>query len=234
MQGADAVTHRDAGVALCVGAESMSRNPLALYTHRDGARMGSVAFKDFLWESLLDPAPGRTMGQTAEALARALPDHTGRGGRVRGTQFRSRAGGTGVSGRRNCSGGERDVPARGVCRSRHRVAAQVRASGARYTCAAVIGGGVGRAASRLRRRADRRQQLRHRRWCGGGAGVLGVYARDHRATPLARLVAGVAVGCPPEVMGIGPVPAICAFWNESGYDWMRLTGSRSTRRSARR
>src|SRR5215472_6281639 len=70
MQGADAVTHRGVGAALCVGAESMSRNPVAAYTHRNGFRMGQVEFKDFLWEALLDPAPNVTMGGTAETLAR--------------------------------------------------------------------------------------------------------------------------------------------------------------------
>jgi acetyl-CoA C-acetyltransferase len=53
---------------------------------------------------------------------------------------------------------------------------------------------------------------------GAAAGLVcsGIYARDHRATTLARLVAGVAVGCPPEVMGIGPVPAICAVLERVG------------------
>jgi acetyl-CoA C-acetyltransferase len=37
-----------------------------------------------------------------------------------------------------------------------------------------------------------------------------------RTMPLARLVAGVAVGCPPEVMGIGPVPAIRALLDRVG------------------
>ncbi len=56
-QAADAVSLGRAELALCVGAESMSRNPVAAYTHRGGFRMGQVEFKDFLWEALLDPAP---------------------------------------------------------------------------------------------------------------------------------------------------------------------------------
>src|SRR5947199_8107409 len=52
MQAADAVTHKDVDLALCVGAESMSRNPVASYTSRSGFRMGQVEFKDFLWEAL--------------------------------------------------------------------------------------------------------------------------------------------------------------------------------------
>lgn len=58
-------------LALCVAAESMSRNPIAAYTHRDGFRLGAgVEFKDFLWEALYDPAPGVDMITTADNLAR--------------------------------------------------------------------------------------------------------------------------------------------------------------------
>lgn len=58
-------------LALCVASESMSRNPIAAYTHRGGFRLGStVQFKDFLWEALYDPAPGLDMIATADNLAR--------------------------------------------------------------------------------------------------------------------------------------------------------------------
>ncbi|TPG84601.1 thiolase family protein [Pseudomonas mandelii] len=58
-------------LALCVAAESMSRNPIAAYVHRSGFRLGAeVAFKDFLWEALHDPAPGIDMIATADNLAR--------------------------------------------------------------------------------------------------------------------------------------------------------------------
>lgn len=60
-----------AQLALCVAAESMSRNPIAAYTHRDGFKLGAgVQFKDFLWEALHDPAPGIDMIATADRLAR--------------------------------------------------------------------------------------------------------------------------------------------------------------------
>ena len=68
-QAADAITLGKIELGLCVGAESMSRNPIAAFTHRGGFRMGQVEFKDFLWEALLDTAPGVTMGQTAETTA---------------------------------------------------------------------------------------------------------------------------------------------------------------------
>ncbi|QYX49147.1 thiolase family protein [Pseudomonas tussilaginis] len=57
-------------LALCVGSESMSRNPIAAYSHRGGFRLGAaVEFKDFLWEALYDPAAGMDMIATAENLA---------------------------------------------------------------------------------------------------------------------------------------------------------------------
>ena len=70
LQAADAITLRRIELALCVGTESMSRNPIAAYTHRGGFVLGRVEFKDFLWEALMDPAAGVTMGDTAERLAR--------------------------------------------------------------------------------------------------------------------------------------------------------------------
>src|SRR5271154_259488 len=70
LQAADSIKLGKAELGLVVGAESMSRNPIAAYTHRSGFRMGQVGFKDFLWEALLDPACNATMGGTAETLAK--------------------------------------------------------------------------------------------------------------------------------------------------------------------
>ncbi len=69
-QAADAISLGRVETALAVGTESMSRNPVAAYTHRNGFRMGQIEFKDFLWESLLDTACHVTMGGTAENLAK--------------------------------------------------------------------------------------------------------------------------------------------------------------------
>ncbi|HUE18284.1 MAG TPA: acetyl-CoA C-acyltransferase, partial [Stellaceae bacterium] len=69
LQAADAIKLGKAATALCVGAESMSRNPVAAYTQRTGFRMGQVEFRDFLWEATLDTAPMKRMGDTAEMLA---------------------------------------------------------------------------------------------------------------------------------------------------------------------
>src|SRR5947209_16396482 len=70
LQAADLIKLGKANLALAVGTESMSRNPIAAYTHRGGFRMGQVEFKDFLWEALMDRSANVTMGDTAENLAR--------------------------------------------------------------------------------------------------------------------------------------------------------------------
>jgi len=60
-----------ARLALLVGTESMTRNPIAAFDHRGGFRLGApVAFKDYMWEALTDHAAGISMIQTAENLAR--------------------------------------------------------------------------------------------------------------------------------------------------------------------
>ncbi|MBF8270241.1 MAG: thiolase family protein [Gammaproteobacteria bacterium] len=70
MQAADAITLGKTELGLVVGTESMSRNPISAYTHRGGFLLGQVEFKDFLFEALLDPIAGVTMGDCAESLAK--------------------------------------------------------------------------------------------------------------------------------------------------------------------
>lgn len=60
-----------ATLALVVGTESMTRNPIAAFDHRGGFRLGApIGFKDYMWEALTDPAPAISMIQTAENLAK--------------------------------------------------------------------------------------------------------------------------------------------------------------------
>ena len=69
-QAGDQLQSGQASQVLCVAAESMTRNPIAAYTHRSGFRLGApVEFHDFLWEALKDPAAGLDMIATAERLA---------------------------------------------------------------------------------------------------------------------------------------------------------------------
>ncbi len=244
MQGADAVTHRDAGVALCVGTESMSRNPVASYTHRGGFRLGQVEFKDFLWEALLDPAPDQTMGGTAEELARRYQLT-----RREVDEFAARSFDRALAAREFLDGeivpvssetfsreGYTDrgiaVPRKAgtVTSDTHVRASSVEALatlrpafGGVQTAGNSSGMVDGAAAALVCSGAYARSVSAQRSGAGGAAreaadGTSGA-PRDvdnGRTTPLARLVAGVAIGCPPEVMGIGPVPAIRALLDRVG------------------
>jgi acetyl-CoA C-acetyltransferase len=216
MQGADAVSHRGAGIALCVGTESMSRNPLAWYTHRDGARMGPVVLKDFLWEALLDPAPGVTMGQTAEELARRYQITRADVDAFAARSFdRALAAQDFLDGEivpiENETFRREGFADRGIA-LRPRAAAPARDTHVRPSPLAALAalrpafGGV-QTAGNSSAVVD-----------GAAAALVcsGAYLRAHGAKPLARLVAGVAIGCAPDVMGIGPVPAINALLERMG------------------
>jgi len=67
---AEQISLGKAQVVLAGGAENMTLNPLSSFGARLGHGLGNTGFVDTLWESLLDPATGCTMGQTAENLAK--------------------------------------------------------------------------------------------------------------------------------------------------------------------
>ena len=219
MQAADAVSHRDVRLTLCVGAESMSRNPVAAYTHRGGFRMGQVEFKDFLWEALLDPGADVTMGETAENLARQYqitrPEVDAYAARSFERAVAAQRGGF-LAGEIAAVGHEKfeheGLKPRGIrIKGEGEVAADTHVRPSPLDVLAKIKpafGGVqtGGNSSGV---------------VDGAAAALvasGSYARERDKLPLARLVAGVAIGCPPEIMGIGPVPAIRALVERAGLD----------------
>jgi acetyl-CoA C-acetyltransferase len=212
VQAATAVDRQGAGFALAVGAESMSRNPIAAYTHRGGFGLGApVEFKDFLWEALLDPGCGLTMGGTAEELAK-------RHGITRADvdAFAARSFDRALAARAAGFFDEEVVPVvtetfardglhdRGIKLPRkvenlaadtHPRPSPVEALGKiRPAFGGVQTGGNSSAV------VD-----------GAAAAVIASGAQAKGRRPLARLIAACAVGCPPEIMGIGPVPAIRAL-----------------------
>ena len=70
-QAGEQIVTGGATLALLVGTESMTRNPIAAFDHRGGFRLGApIGFKDYMWEALTDPAPAASMIQTAENLAK--------------------------------------------------------------------------------------------------------------------------------------------------------------------
>jgi acetyl-CoA C-acetyltransferase len=214
-QASDATSLGRAALALCVGTESMSRNPVAAYTHRGGFRMGQVEFKDFLWEALLDPGCGCTMGDTAENLAKQYQIT-----RAEVDAFAARSFDRAMKAQASGFLASEIVPvatetfeieglkARGI-RIKESVAVDTHV---RHSTVEQLGkikpafGGVqtGGNSSAI---VD-----------GAAAILVGSkdYAKKLGKAPLARIVASAAVGVPPEIMGIGPVPAIKAVLERAG------------------
>ena len=218
MQGADAVTHRGIDIALCVGAESMSRNPVAAYTHRSGFRMGQVEFKDFLWEALMDPAPGVTMGGTAENLARQYQIT-----RADVDAFAARSFERALAAQANGFFDGEIVPVSSEVFSLEGYASReikLDRKISEVTTDSHVRPSSVEALAKIRPAFGGVQTGGNSSAVvdGAAAGLVcsGTYASAHGRKPLARLVAGVAVGCAPEVMGIGPVPAIRALLSRTG------------------
>ena len=218
MQAADAVSHKGVEAALCVGAESMSRNPVAAFTHRNGFRMGQVEFKDFLWEALLDPAPGLSMGGTAENLARRYGI-----GREAVDAFAARSFARALRAQEEGFLAGEIAPVtseifelEGCADRAIRLA---RDTGALDRDTHIRPSPVA-ALAKIRPAFGGVQTGGNSSGVVDGAGaaivVGGAWMRGEGRAPLARLVAGVAVGCAPEVMGIGPVPAIRSLLERTG------------------
>ncbi|MBZ5541470.1 MAG: thiolase family protein [Acidobacteriia bacterium] len=209
-QAADSITLKKIDLALCVGAESMSRNPIAAYTHRGGFRMGQVEFKDFLWEALLDPAPGFTMGQTAEEIAPLYKISREDVDRFAELSF-ARA----LAAQKNGFLAGEIVPVvnekfelqdhnpRGIQLPRgvESLAADTHIRATTYETLAKIRPAFGGVQTGGNSSAI----------VDGAAAALvgsGAYAKSRSLTPLARVVAVAVVGVPPKTMVLGPAPAI--------------------------
>ncbi len=206
--------------ALVVGTESMTRNPIAAFDHRTGFKLGApVGFKDYMWEALKDPAAGINMIQTAENLAKKYGITREEVDRFAASSF-ARALAAQESG---FLAGEivpvvtekfeiegykpRGIKLQGKTTE---VAQDTHARPSPYEVLAklrpVFEGGV---------------------QTGGNSSALvdaaaaaivasGAYAKANGKKPLARVVGAAAVGVPPEIMGIGPAPAIRLLLERTG------------------
>ena len=218
-QAADTVMLGRASLALCAGAESMSRNPIAAYTHRSGFRLGQpVEFKDFLWEALIDPSVATTMGGTAENLARRYdirrPEVDAYAARSFERALAAQESGF-LAG--EITPVESETFEVGALQPRSlklssKAPSVERDTHVRPTPLETLArirpafGGVqtGGNSSAI---------------VDGAAAALvgsGEYVKRQKLTPLARIVAAVAVGVPANVMGIGPVAAIRALLGATG------------------
>ena len=214
----DAVQLGKADLGLVVGTESMSRNPIAAYTHRGGFRMGQVEFKDFLWEALLDTCPNETMGGSSENLGRQYKISRDDADRFAAESF------------------TRALAAQKSCFLSGEIACLVNE----------VFELAGYQARRLQlsRGTEKLEQDTHIRpspvevlaklkpafggvQTGGNSSAIvdgaaatlvasGRYSRGRKTPALARVMAGAVVGVPPEIMGIGPVPAIRSLLDFAG------------------
>jgi acetyl-CoA C-acetyltransferase len=217
VKASDAVSQQRANVALCVGTESMSRNPIAAYTHRGGFRLGQVEFKDFLWEALMDPSASVTMGDTAENLARQYQITRPEVDAFAVKSF------------------ERAIAAQKSGFLAGEIAPVTNESFelANYKPRGLKLKGEKELATDTHVRPSPLEALEKIRPAFGGVQTGGNssaivdgaaaalvassdYVKKSGKAPLARVIAGAVVGVPPEIMGIGPVPAIKAVLERAG------------------
>ena len=213
----------EAGVcdaALVVGTESMTRNPIAAFDHRTGFKLGSpVGFKDYMWEALKDPAAGINMIQTAENLAKKYGIS-----REDVDQFASDSFAKAVAAQQSGFHAGEIVPV---------VTEKFELEG--YKARGIkLQGKVTEVATDTHPRLSPVEVLAKLKpvyeggvQTGGNSSALvdaaaacvvtsGAYAQAHNKKPLARVVAAAAVGVPPEIMGIGPAPAIRLLLERTG------------------
>ena len=209
-----------ADVALVVGTESMTRNPVAAFTHRTGFKLGApVEFKDFMWEALNDSAPGINMIQTAENLAKKYGIT-----REEVDAFASSSFAKAVAAQQAGFHAGEIVPVvsekfeltgyatRGIklqgktTEVAHDTHARISPAEVLAKLRSVYPGGVqtgGNSAALVDAAA-------------AAVVASGVYVRAEGKKPLARVVAAAVVGVPPEIMGIGPAPAIKLLLERAG------------------
>lgn len=213
-------------LVLCVGTESMSRNPIAAYTHRSGFKLGRLEFGDFLWEAARDTAANTRMGDTAENLAKRYAIQRDEVDRFAAQSFARavQAWDDGfyegeVAPITTQSWTRDEYQPRGI-RLPRKVERFARDEHVRPTSFEVLqalrpafaedGVQTGGNSSAI---------------VDGAAAVLvasGSYVKAHGLRPLARIVGGATVGVPPEIMGIGPAPAIRALLKSAGLSQSRI------------
>lgn len=207
-------------VALVVGTENMTRNPICAFDHRTGFKLGApVGFKDFLWEALNDSTPNINMIQTAENLAKQYGIT-----REEVDAFASASFAKAVAAQQAGFHAGEIVPV---------VSEQFALEG--YTTRGIkLQGKTTEVAQDTHPRISPVEVLAKLRavhaggvQTGGNSSALvdgaaaavvasGAYATAQGKKPMARIVAAAVVGVPPEIMGIGPAPAIRLLLERTG------------------
>jgi acetyl-CoA C-acetyltransferase len=211
-QAAEQIQGGACDAALVVGTESMTRNPICAFEHRTGFKLGAeVGFKDFMWEALKDSAAGINMIQTAENLAKQYGIT-----REEVDQFASASFAKAVAAQESGFLAGEIVP---VVTEKFELAGY-------QTRGIRLQGKITEVAQDTHARVSPPEVLAKLRpvyeggvQTGGNSAALvdaaaaavvasGAYAKAEGKKPLARVVAAAVVGVPPEIMGIGPAPAI--------------------------
>jgi acetyl-CoA C-acetyltransferase len=209
-----------ADVALVVGTENMTRNPICAFEHRTGFKLGApVGFKDFMWEALNDSSVGIDMIQTAENLAKKYGIT-----REEVDAFASSSFAKAVAAQQSGFHAGEIVPV---------VSEKFELDG--YATRSIkLQGKLTEVAQDTHARLSPVEVLAKLRavhaggvQTGGNSAALvdaaaaavvssGAYAKAHGKKALARVVAAAVVGVPPEIMGIGPAPAIRLLLQRAG------------------
>lgn len=199
LEGAYLLTLGEAEIVLAGGAESMSQSPHIIRGARWGLPLGQSKLEDHLWESLNDPYCNFTMALTAENLAqqygilRSDCDKFAYESQKKAKEaqdngrLKDEIGAVTISGRKEITVFDSDEHPRGdttldglsILKPHFKKDGTITAGNA---------SGI----------------------CDGAAALVmttGKNAKTLGKNPLGRLIAWGIAGCPPEFMGIGPVPA---------------------------
>lgn len=209
-----------AQVALCVGTESMTRNPIASFIHRTGFKLGApVEFKDYMWEALHDHAPDISMIQTAENLAVKYGIK-----REEVDAFASRSFARALAAQADGFLAGEIVP---VVSEKFELAGY-KPRGIRLPPKVEqVDRDTHPRPSPIEALAKLRPVYPNGVQTGGNSSALvdaaaasivasGAYVKQRGIKPLARVVAAAVAGVPPEIMGIGPAPAIRLLLAKTG------------------
>jgi acetyl-CoA C-acetyltransferase len=207
-------------VALVVGTENMTRNPIAAFDHRTGFKLGApVGFKDYMWEALKDPAARVNMIQTAENLAKKYGIT-----REEVDQFASDSFAKAVAAQQS---GFHSGEIVSVVSEKFELAGYQSRGIKLHGKVTEVNADTHPRISPVEVLAKLRPVFEDGVQTGGNSSALvdaaaacvvasGDYARAQDKQPLARVVAAAAVGVPPEIMGIGPAPAIRLLLERAG------------------
>ncbi len=203
---------------LVVGSENMTRNPIASFEHRNGFKLGApVGFKDFLWEALKDSAAGINMIQTAENLARKYGIT-----RQQVDEFASQSFAKAQAAKEFHAG--EIVPViteKFLLEGYQPRGIKLQGKLTEVTLDSHVRASPVEVLAKLRPVYEGGVQT------GGNSSALvdaaaaavvssGAYAKAQGKQALARVVAAAVVGVPPEIMGIGPAPAIRLLLQRTG------------------